>query len=65
MKSDKFNPGDIVRISEKINDSRMPKSRMGFIINKVSNSPGTYHVQFANGEKLRFHHDNFFIINRR
>ena len=35
--NDKLNPGDIVKISEKINDDRMPKSRMGFIINKVNN----------------------------
>lgn len=60
-----FKKGDFVRISESTHDDRMPASRMGHLIERVSatvhytdKEPVATHiwsVYMTNGERLRFH----------
>lgn len=65
MKNQTFNKGDFIRINDKTHDPRMPVSRMGHLIERVSatvhysdKEPVATHiweVYMTNGERLRFH----------
>ena len=60
-----FNKGDFVRINERTHDDRMPASRMGHLIERVSaavhysnREPVVTHIWsvfMTNGQELRFH----------
>tara|TARA_B100000945_G_C19847320_1_gene352312 strand:- start:198 stop:431 length:234 start_codon:yes stop_codon:yes gene_type:complete len=61
----KLKLGDFVRVSENTHDERMPKSRMGHIIeeyktivhytNKKPESTGVWSILMTNGKTLRVH----------